>query len=493
MPKLLRGFTPSFAWLILTALLSTPLAGAAQLKQDGGGATAKLNGHVETLGDNEHLGTGLNNSDAVLKGRVGLLGTGDEQAQTKPLSGSVTGSLLQGGIKDEAALHSSLKMIPAGASGKALVNGTTRAAFPVSADLVQYSGRNASGPGLTNNVPLGSQLAGGPVRNFGGSTQPITSYALHPHSSVMWFAPGTEVTPAQTDTTTTSSTSNGSTVYSSRSGVNSYAESSKITTVDTIILYKYGPYGGVIPVDWKYGILWLRDSQESRVNGSTVVSTSHNGVSCWSENRDTTVISSRKGVTSWTPGYEVRLQSAELTKSTLGGTWNAPGRKPINPVLATAAAMSTLTTSANIQPATAPLLATPLLRSDALASLAKPLNWDAWNKRMAQAIYSRWQNADVRPGMAKLRITVSRNRTMSAEVVEFVPAADVQSDLSTETAFRQAAIDAIHLVSSFEIPEFPTERDAITFNLELKRTVDGPVGIDVASVKTPTPVISKGN
>jgi hypothetical protein len=110
--------------------------------------------------------------------------------------------------------------------------------------------------------------------------------------------------------------------------------------------------------------------------------------------------------------------------------------------------------------------------------------WGEWYKRVARAVYRRWQNADVGPGNARVSVTVNPDRTIVGRVLDFTPAADIERDVEQETEFKKAALDAVNLVSEFEIPEFPADADgsAVSFEVEMKREVDGPVGFDVASM-----------
>jgi hypothetical protein len=115
-------------------------------------------------------------------------------------------------------------------------------------------------------------------------------------------------------------------------------------------------------------------------------------------------------------------------------------------------------------------------------------NWDDWYQRVAGAIYSGWQNQQVGPGVATMRVTVTRTRQLSCQVEDFTPAADIERNADAETIFREAALRAVHLVNKFEIPDFPNNasESSVSFDVQMRRLVGGKPGVDVASVHEAT-------
>lgn len=98
---------------------------------------------------------------------------------------------------------------------------------------------------------------------------------------------------------------------------------------------------------------------------------------------------------------------------------------------------------------------------------------------MANAIYSHWQTLDVCPGTAHLEVTVQASHDVSGRVTDFTPAPDIQRNTAAETQFRETAVGAVDHVGYFEVPDFPTKTKEVVFDIDLKRTVDGPTGVTV--------------
>ena len=127
-----------------------------------------------------------------------------------------------------------------------------------------------------------------------------------------------------------------------------------------------------------------------------------------------------------------------------------------------------------------PLKADALLLPSLNATVAP--TWSDWYHRVAGAIYARWQSVDVGPGVATVRVTVSSDRNLSAQVEDFQPADNVSRNVDAETNFKQCALNAVQLVKQYEIPKFPENADLprVTFDLEMKRNVESKPGFDVA-------------
>jgi hypothetical protein len=99
---------------------------------------------------------------------------------------------------------------------------------------------------------------------------------------------------------------------------------------------------------------------------------------------------------------------------------------------------------------------------------------------MAKAIYTHWQMVDVCPGTAKLEVTVKANHDISGQVIEFTPVADIERNVQRETEFREMAVKIVDQLGFFEIPGFPnTPNSQVVFDIDLKRTVNGPTGSSV--------------
>jgi outer membrane biosynthesis protein TonB len=45
------------------------------------------------------------------------------------------------------------------------------------------------------------------------------------------------------------------------------------------------------------------------------------------------------------------------------------------------------------------------------------LAWERWHKQLSQAIYTRWQNMAQDPGRATVRISVTKDRTIRAQIL----------------------------------------------------------------------------
>ncbi len=81
-------------------------------------------------------------------------------------------------------------------------------------------------------------------------------------------------------------------------------------------------------------------------------------------------------------------------------------------------------------------------------------------------------------------MVVTRDRDISCQLIDFTPAPDIKRDVAAETLFRESAVKAVNMVTKFEIPDLPPlDTDKVVFDLDLKRVVDGPIGVDVASRK----------
>ena len=216
--------------------------------------------------------------------------------------------------------------------------------------------------------------------------------------------------------------------------------------------------------------------------------------------------SSREGIVTWAPGYEVTVTVPHTVNDSLGGKWTtnmtalgatAKGgnfRLPVdtNPVFVNMQRVP--------EEETATTLMLPALEK---ASVAVSPNWGQWYKDVAKAIYSRWQYADVGIGTAIVQVKVNQVHELQAQVVDFRAAPDVARNVKVETQFREAALKAANSVKYYDIPGFPsgTTQKEVTFNIELNRGADEPVGFrvvkgdeaDNTASGTSKPTQSEGN
>jgi hypothetical protein len=212
-------------------------------------------------------------------------------------------------------------------------------------------------------------------------------------------------------------------------------------------------------------------------------SVTQRGVTSWAPGYEVSVTSRNKGVVVWTPGYELSRLVPGAIKETLSGLWHSGLSTP--PLIASQGVLPQ-PQFAKVLVGTSPLVATGLLLPQLRAQALEKISWDEWYKRVARAIYCRWQYAEVGPGIATVRMVVTKDRDISCQLIDFQPATDIKRDAVAETFFRESALKAVRMVTKFEIPELPTPlvSDKVVFDLDLKRVVDGPVGVDVASSRS---------
>jgi hypothetical protein len=445
-------------------------------------------------------------------------------------------NVIQGGIKDEATLEPSLKVIPGqvrkqGSAGQ-LQSEVPQYFFPSGAKLTQYRGGTQvpnpySAPGRYT-----AQTPSLDVQQFSGNRgphyiAPISSYTLLPqravqsyHTSgysatssirgVTSYVPGYEVTKVDTH--------KGITAYApghaaqqpavAQKGVATYSpgysfEFTRLTPLgglahggarpvpgpvarEGVTAYAPGYQTISVPVTTHSGTSVSTPGHSSYTPGSTSTSTQqHPGYQI-------TIKTPKNGIVCWDSNYETTTVHNGLIKNTLGGMWfHGSPSEHVTPETERGPGTSELPFK--------PMFAVPVvdlpgksLQAQALglpgvhpvAATAPELSWDEWYKRVARAVYRRWQNADVGPGHATVAVTVNKDRSLSGRVVDFTPAVGVERDVDEETGFKRAALDAVNLVSEFEIPPFPpsaNDAPSVTFDIEMKREVDGPSGFDVAS------------
>lgn len=446
--------------------------GGSDLKGLQGSRDGKLSGNAEPDKD----GLKGNASDSGLSGQA-----------NKPAV------ILQGSLKDDAVLRPSLKLLPGGAfdaSKSSPLSGAARNdLFPLGTGIVQFAGGAQYTPGQPAPILRPLSPGSSPAPRFTGLIPPLSSYTLTPRTSTMWVAPGYEVTPGiSTRGTTLVSPNSDSYSPTTQKGVTSWIRGYEVTTTARIGDRAPGGLGGI--TNWAPGYVDVTSVLKTSITSITPTGITRSGVTNYTPGYQVNVSTSRSGVVCWTPGYEVTVQVPGMTKSTLGGIWSA-GKMP--PELIAAQGTLKMREFAQIVPLPTPLalVATPLLLPQLQATAADAnLTWDEWYKRVATAIYDRWKHADVGPGLARVRVNVTAGRDLSCQLLDFYPAADMDRNVTAETAFRETAVRVVNSVNRFEIPELPPlspDKKVVSFDVDLKRTVDGPAGIDVASARAKAP------
>lgn len=480
------------------------------------------------------------------------------KVDTTQASGGAGANYIQGGIKNEATIEPSLKVIPGQAAKRRPLTGKLQAEtpqyfFPANAKLTQYHGaNNISDPSPQRQSPYAAQTPSFDVQQFSGSRgphqiAPISSYTLMPQTSIQthhnsgWsatssvrgvtsYVPGYDITRVETQKGVSGYVPGHSTQqpYSSQKGVATFSPGYEFNF--TRLTPPGGlANGGARPVPGptsREGVTAYAPGFET----VPVASTTHSTITSSTPGRffntpttsgtttthvpgyQVTIKTPKSGVVCWDSNYETSHVSNNLIKNTLGGMWFHNPNQPehVTPVAAGGPETERL--------AMTPMFAVPVVAVPPRGLQAIPLGmtgnkanvvanpngetataadanstWGEWYKRVARAVYRRWQNADVGPGNARVSVTVNPDRTIVGRVVDFTPAVDVERDAEQETAFKKAALDAVNLVSEFEIPEFPSDANgsAVSFEVEMKREVDGPVGFDVASTPNTQNVVAE--
>jgi hypothetical protein len=416
-------------------------------------------------------------------------GVGSAAADTsKPPQKSSNATALRGGVKDDAALQSTLKLVPLSADharfnlpvSKTGVNQL----FPQNLHPDQYAGSTHLTPGEPVNG-LTTVTRSTIVRS--GVISPISSYTLQPHTTVMWSAPGFEVLPGSTSTDATHHVQSytNDPLPVSRGGVTTYLPGFQTNTLSTQTVQLYPPSCAGSGLT-----LWAPGYEIEKINTTvTPPSVVHELNQTSVANRATFTTGydsyrsvSHDGVVCWKPGYEVSIDFPGETKQTLGGKWSTTST-----VEELHAAPGKLTNVAGGEHAQVLTMPNPLAASahllPGLQLVCVVPNWKQWYSRYADDILSRWQSVDVGPGVAKVRVIVQKNRDVSCEVVDFTPVA--ARNVEQETEFRETAVNCVKSVNKFEIPQFPASSDLqeVSFDLNMRRTVETQPQIDVAAHK----------
>lgn len=417
-------------------------------------------------------------------------------AEQRVLNGGAATRLLNGSIKDDAALNPSLILLPGASDKERGLNGGVNSQQPVAGQVTQFNGNQQ----LYKGTPTPSFGQPGTPLNAAAGWQthpipPISSYTLTPRNGVMTFGPTYNVTPGATVKGVTEIAPRYENhQIQTRSGVTSYVPGYEVTKAgseqSSSSVLMYGPNMGMRGNGQLISNMGFYRSQGDPVTKSGVtayvpgyevkkVVENKGNVSDFTPGGSLSHTQSRNGVITWAPGYEVSIMVPGYHKETLGGQYSAPTNKGL------------LAQAGNLNPGGGefaepviaqeePMRASALLLPTLNATVAP--TWEDWYHRVAGAIYARWQSVDVGPGVATVRVTVTSDRNLSAQVEDFQPADSVSRNVDAETDFKRSALNAVQLVKQYEIPKFPVNADLprVTFDLEMKRNVESRPGFDVA-------------
>jgi hypothetical protein len=429
-------------------------------------------------------------ASAELKGAVETQGaqSSAESGQIHSAKASKTGKVLEGGIKDDAALHPSLKLLPAKPDRMPtpLGGSVQHVVAPLDSEMVRGPGGILYAPGqpVPTVVPSSSSQS--------GSTTPISTYTLMPQNSRFWVAPGFEInsTPGIKNSATYPSIYDSAPPVSIK-GITTYGSSSGSGPDVSVDVRREVP--ATVPSTGT-GITVFEPGYEVGKSSTSTSSVAFNqnvtpnyfskGISSFVPGSQVSQSVPPSGVICWAPGYEVSIQSADIRKETIGGVWST--NTPNSPALrAVAGTLQNIRQSVEAVQGPPPMMATALLLPGLKSTVSSSgLNWDQWYHRVAKSIYSRWQTEAVGPGIATVRVTVTKYRELTCQVVGFTAAPGVERNGESEKAFRESALRSVNDVSMFEIPEFPPKppKQEVTFDILMKRTVDGGAGFDVSAV-----------
>ena len=471
--------------------------GAAQQGLTGSAVEQILRGDVEqhTLqGGTQQQALQGRTEQQVLQGQTqSQVLTGGTQQTV--LQGGASTRILNGSIKDEATLNPSLILLPASSDKNRGLSGGVNGHQPVAGQVNQFSGNQHFFPGQATPSPFGNP--GSPLNAAAGwathPIPPISSYTLTPRNGVMTFDPSYSVTPGST----TKGVTEIAPRYQSRSwethnGVTSYVpgyEVSKANQGQTgFKVQMFGPGMGLRggPLSGGSGFKIegdpvTREGVTSYVPGFEVkkVTDRRGSVTDYTPGGLLTHTQSRSGVVTYAPGYEVSIMVPGYRKETLGGQYSHATNSGLLAHAGTLGAGGGEFAEPVVAQET-PMHADALLLPTLNATVAP--TWNDWYHRVAGAIYARWQSVEVGPGVATVRVTVTKDRALSAQVEDFQPADSASRNVDAETNFKQSALNAVELVKQYEMPKFPENADLprVTFDLEMKRNVESRPGFDVA-------------
>ncbi|MBS1991937.1 MAG: hypothetical protein JSS83_15550 [Cyanobacteria bacterium SZAS LIN-3] len=407
----------------------------------------------------------------------------------KPLSAGVSqNGPLQGGIKQESPLNPSLRLTPQyqGRVDSSAIHGGP-SLNPMKGQYVPEQIRGSVHTGGTDGG-----ISDGPVQFLGdtvrggnngmhGVISPISTYHRTPASGVINYIPGTSASFAGED------------ISQNRDNLPQHYKTvgRGVVVLDPALTVSSMPktpavpmFGGTMPGSALSSIQQTLQNSIQMVgpgmNTAAVVRSSLPG------DNETHYVT-RNGVTT-APGFEVTITPPGLTRETLGGRWST--NPPISAVPVELSAVPGTMQSQHIFTRIEP--AAEVAKAGVLAQFQAGTceTWPQWYRAMARTIYTHWQMVDVCPGATKLEVTVKADHEISGRVIEFTPAADIERNVPRETQFRETAVQIVNQIGFFEVPDFPKTPNSpatnqVVFDIDLKRTVDGPTGISVVGVPAP--------
>ncbi|HEY9676376.1 MAG TPA: hypothetical protein V6C76_00070 [Drouetiella sp.] len=456
-------------------------AGTSSTQLNAGTSSTQLNAGTSST----QLNAGTSSTQLTGGAKVDALKSGAAQPVLNGGAAQSHKAPLQGGIKDDAQMRSSLRLTkPASDHGVPLAPRAGSVFIP--GQVTQFSGGTSSGSlaPIPQNATPANTTYNHPQH---GVIPPVSTYTMTRSNSRTWVAPGYEVTPSSESRSTASvpPSSSTSATYNQK-GVTTWAPGFNVTSVtqDTSFgwsapLVGNGVGTGLAAYIPKYQVHKITDVMPPTAYDPPMVTRS--GVTSYKPGFEVTVTSRSAGVVTWTPGYEISKTITGVNKETLSGIWHTGGAP--SPLVASQGILPTPQFTKILVPDQKPLYATTLLLPQLRSQAQEKLTWDDWYKRVANAVYCRWQYAEVCPGTATVRMVVTKDREVGCQLIDFQPAPDIKRDQKAETKFRESAVKAVDMVTKFEIPDLPTpfNGDKVVFDLDLRRTVDGPGGVDIAS------------
>jgi hypothetical protein len=400
-----------------------------------------------------------------------------------PLTSGVSSTgPLQGGIKSESQLNPSLQLFP---QYQGQVNGNGAYGRPLSPIRDTYTPEQIRGNVHTGGTSGG--ITGGPVELLGdtarggngrmyGLIAPISSYNRTPAHGVVNYVPGSNFTSIFSGSNNTVNTTPNHYQTIGR-GVTVLAPELAVSSIPTPATPQPTTFFGGRMIGPALGSLSSTVQSTLLMIAPGIYTVSNLRSNLPLPHAEETHYVTKHGITT-APGYEVTITPPGQSKETLGGRWSANQPNPVS-LSAVPGTLQAQRIFTRIEPVSETARANVLTQFQ-----ATPCDtWPQWYRVVAKAIYTRWQTVDVCPGTAKLEVTIKPDHDIAARVVEFVPAADIERNVPRETEFRETAVKIVDQVGFFEIPDFPKPpANQVTFDIDLKRTVDGPTGVSIVGV-----------
>ena len=91
--------------------------------------------------------------------------------------------------------------------------------------------------------------------------------------------------------------------------------------------------------------------------------------------------------------------------------------------------------------------------------------WDQWYRKVSDALYRNWNGRGQDPGLATLRITVRRNRTIQAQILKCN---------NPSERFKKNLLDAVASLNGSTVLDYPSmsQREIVSFNSEFNASTD---------------------